>query len=155
MTEQNNSNYIFFLKTSKELNGVYFHLSEFLKPFNIVLLPVSMQDLQTIDRHKKHQIIIFRNDLSSSKCFNELRKSYLDFSMSRGHVTIFDISSFSEVENASKYQKSYFYFPLPLDLRQVVSSIVVEYFRTKHEMHDWPGGKRSKLPAVKYESKNK
>ena len=117
MDEQTTTNYIFFLKTSSELNSIFFLCSDLFRQLNIILMPVTLSELLTIDRHHKHQVIIFRNDLVSAQLFMDARKQYLDFAMSRGHVTVYDISSFSESENASKFQslKSYFYFPLPIN----------------------------------------
>jgi hypothetical protein len=157
MSEKSSTNYIFFLKSTDELNPFYFQIADSFRQLNIVLLPISSEELKIVDRHKKHQIIIFRNDFTSAQIFSEIRKSYLDFAMSRGHVCVYDISSFSEHENSTKYQtqKSYFYFPLPIDVKQFVMRVAIEYFRTKREIEDWPGGRRSKLPVTtKYENKN-
>ena len=150
MGEKSIINYIFYLKSTEQLGGVFFQMAEQFSQLNIVLLPVTVAELKNIDRHKRHQIIIFRDNLLSAQNFLEIKKSYLDFSMSRGHVAVYDLSSFSEIENASKYQskKSYFYFPLPIDLKQVVMSITIDYFKTKNEIEEWPGGKRSKIPET-------
>lgn len=149
MEEKTTSHYIFFLKTSENLNPIFFLMSDLFKQLNIVLMPVTATELKKIDRHRKHQIIIFRNDFGSAQIFMELRKTYLDFAMSRGHVAVYDISSFSEAENSSKYvtQKSYYYFPLPINIKQFVVKVSGEYFKNKHELEEWPGGRKSKLPA--------
>lgn len=150
MGEKSSVNYIFFLKSSEALSDVFFQLAKLFSQLNIVLLPVSSEELQKIDRHKRHQIIICRNDLLSAQVFFEIRKLYLDFAMSRGHVAVYDISSFSEIENAAKYhnKKSYFYFPLPTDLKQVVMNVTIDYFKTRNENEEWPGGRRSKIPTI-------
>lgn len=157
MMNKNLVNYIFFLKTSDELSGDFFKMAELFSKLNIVLLPISAEELLGFERHKKHQLIILRNDLASAMNFQELKKSYLDFAMSSGHITIYDITSFSEIENSAKYipKKSYFCFPLPADVKQIVMDIAVEYFRSRNEREEWPGGRRSKIPtAPEYENKN-
>ena len=162
MGEKSTVNYIFYLKSSEALTNVFFQMSELFGKLNIVLLPVSIEELQKIDRHKRHQIIVCRNDLLSATTFLEVKKLYLDFAMSRGHVAVYDLSSFSEIENAGKYQakKSYFYFPLPINLQQVVMNVAIDYFNTKNQREEWPGGRRSKIPSgpenadIKYENKN-
>jgi hypothetical protein len=162
MSEKSAINYIFFLKSSEALPSVFFQMSQLFSQLNITLLPVTLDDLQNIDRHKKHQIIICRNDLLSATAFLEIKKSYLDFAMARSHVSVYDISSFSEMENAAKFQtkKSYMYFPLPIDLKQVVMAVTIDYFNSRNEKEEWPGGRRSKIPtvpetaAIKYENKN-
>jgi hypothetical protein len=149
MDEKSIVNYIFFLKTNEALNAAFFQLANLFAQLNIVLLPVTTDELQNIDRHKKHHIIVCRNDLASAQIFNEIKTSYFDFALSRGHISLYDISSFSEIENANKYQnkKLYFYFPLPVDMNQVVMNIAIDFFKTKNEIEEWPGGKRSKIPA--------
>jgi hypothetical protein len=150
MTEKTLLNYVFFLKSGEQLGPSYFQLADLFNQLSIVLLPVTPMELQNLDRHKKHKIIVVRNDLQSAQNFAEIKKSYLDFSMSRGHATVYDISSFSEIENASKYQnkKSYIHFPLPVEMKQVVMSIALDYFNTKNDVEEWPGGRRSKIPTV-------
>lgn len=157
MSEKPSVNYIFFLKPTEALNDVFFQMAGMFSQLNIILIPVSAEELQKVDRHKRHQIIICRNDLLSAYTFLEIKKLYLDFAMSRGHVSVYDISSFSEIENATKYKnkKSYFYFPLPADMKQIVMGVALDYFKTRNEIEEWPGGRRSKIPNNAESSANK
>jgi hypothetical protein len=156
MSENTSINYIFFLKATEEIDTVFFQLANLFSRVNITLLPVTLDEMKNIDRHKKHQIIICRKDLCSAQNFIEIKKSYLDFAMSRGHVVVYDISSFSEIGNSNVFQnkKSYYYFPLPNDMKQIVMNITIDYFKTRNEMDEWPGGRRSKIPTSTYENKN-
>ncbi len=156
MNEENTTtiNYIFYLQTKIELDNNYYLLAEVLGKINISLLPISADDLKNIDRNKKHYLISIRNDLSSAYSFNEMRKSFLDSSMAAGKMSLFDISSFSEIDTATKYQKKnvYRYFQLPQNLKQVAMTIAVDFFRDRNMMAEWPGGKRAKLPSMNNES---
>lgn len=147
-------NYIFYLQTKSELDNNYYLLAEVLGKINISLLPILAEDLKNIDRHKKHYLISIRNDLSSAFAFNQMRQSFLDSVMAAGKMSLFDISSFSEIENATKYQNKnvYRYFQLPQNLKQVAMTVAVDYFRDRNMTAEWPGGKRAKLPSMNNES---
>lgn len=147
-------NYIFYLQTKNELDNNYYLLAEILSKLNISLLPISADDLKNIDRNKKCYLVSIRNDISSAFVFNEMRKSFLDSAMAAGKISLFDISSFSEIETAAKYQSKniYRYFQLPQNLKQVAMTVAVDFFRDRNTQAEWPGGKRAKLPSMTNES---
>ncbi|MBC7539286.1 MAG: hypothetical protein H7281_10725 [Bacteriovorax sp.] len=147
-------NYIFYLQTKNELDNSYHILAEVLSKINISLLPISADDLKVIDRNKKHHLISIRNDFSSAFNFNQMRKSFLDTAMAAGKIALFDISSFSEIENAAKFQNKnmYRYFQLPQNLKQVAMTVAVDYFRDRNSQVEWPGGRRAKLPSMTNET---
>jgi hypothetical protein len=152
MNEENTPviNYIFYLQTKNELDNSYYLLADVLSKINITLLPISADDLKVIDRNKKHYLISIRNDFSSAFNFNHMRKSFLDLAMASGKIALFDISSFSEIETAAKYQNKnvYRYFQLPQNLKQVAMTVAVDYFRDRTTQAEWPGGRRAKLPSM-------
>lgn len=156
MNEENTTpiNYIFYLQTKVELEHNYHSLAEVLAKINISLLPISADDLKNLDRNKKIHLISIRSDLSQAMNFNEIRKSFLDSAMAAGKIVLFDVSSFSEIENAAKFQNKnmYRYFQLPQNLVQVAMSVAVEYFRDRNTQAEWPGGRRAKLPSMSTES---
>lgn len=147
-------NYIFYLQHKDELDNSFYVLADVLSKINISLLPVLPEDLKVIDKTKKHHIISMRNDFASAMSFNNVRKSFLDSAMAGGRVAVFDISSFSEIENAQKLQlkNMYRYFQLPQNLKQVAMTVAVDYFRDRNAVAEWPGGKRAKLPSMTNES---
>lgn len=147
-------NYIFYLQTKSELDNNFYLLAEILSKINISLLPISADDLKDVDRNKKHHLIFIRNDFSSAFAFNQMRKSFLDTAMAAGKISLFDISSFSEIETAAKYQNKniYRYLQLPQNLKQVAMTVAVDFFRDRNTIAEWPGGKRAKLPSMNNES---
>lgn len=147
-------NYIFYLQHKDELDNIFYVMADVLSKINISLLPISPEDLKVIDKSKKHHIISLRNDFASAMSFNNVRKSFLDSAMAGGRVAVFDISSFSEIENAQKLQlkNMYRYFQLPQNLKQVAMTVAVDYFRDRNAVAEWPGGKRAKLPSMTNES---
>ena len=154
MSENSNTaiNYIFYLQTKPELDQTYYALAEILGQISISLLPIEMHDLQGIEKSKKHHIIILRNDFASAHAFKEIRKNYLDSAMASGKVMVYDVSSFSGIENAVKFEQKnvYRYFQLPLNVKQVAMTVAMEFYKDRNAapLVEWPGGKRSKLPSM-------
>ena len=158
MNENNNSsiNYIFYLQTKAELDNTYYVLAEVLGKINISLLPIQEQDLKDIDKSKKQHVIVVRNDFSSAFAFNNIRKNFLEASMNSGKLVVYDVSSFSEIENAAKFESKnvYRYFQLPLNVKQIAMTVAVEYYKDWNAAPaaEWPGGRRAKLPSMTNEN---
>lgn len=154
MSENNTTtiNYLFYLQTKPELEHTYYVLAEVLSKINISLLPIESHDLQGIERNRKCHVIVVRSDFTSAFAFKDIRKNYLDSAMASGKVMVYDISSFSEIENAMKFEQKnvYRYFQLPLNIKQVAMTIAVEFFKDRNAAPavEWPGGKRAKLPSM-------
>ena len=154
MSENNNPtiNYIFYLQTKIELEHSYYLLAEVLAKINITLLPIESHDLKELDKNKKHHVIVMRNDFNSAQDIQSICKSFLNSFMATNKIMIYDISSFSEIENATKLdlKNVYRYFQLPLNVKQVAMTIAVEFYkdRNKTPLAEWPGGRRSKLPSM-------
>lgn len=143
-------NYIFYLQTKDELDSNYFALSEIFGKLNISLLPILVNELKSLDKTSKNHLIVLRNDLTSSFIFNDVRKTFLDMAMMSGRINLYDISSFSEIENAVKLENKevYRFIPLPANFKQVAMIVAVDYFRDRNKQDEWPGGRRAKLPTM-------
>ena len=152
MSENNTPviNYLFYLQTKPELDNTYYVLADVLGKINITLLPIEADGLRDIDKNRKQHVIVVRNDFSSAFVFNNLRKSFLDSSMASGKLMVYDISSFSEIENAQKFENKnvYRYFQLPLNIKQIAMTVAVEFYKERNAPVEWPGGRRAKLPSM-------
>lgn len=151
--KENNSpiiNYIFYLQTREELDRTFYLLAEVLGKINISLLPIESHELKKLEKSKKNHLIVLRNDFSSAFAFNDLKKEFLDSSMASNKVMVYDVSSFSEIENAVKLENKnvYRYFQLPLNVNQIAMTIAVEFFKDRNTQVEWPGGRRAKLPSM-------
>ncbi|NOT77459.1 MAG: hypothetical protein HOP07_00490 [Bacteriovoracaceae bacterium] len=151
--KENNSpiiNYIFYLQTKEELDRTFYLLAEVLRKINISLLPIESHELKNLDKSKKNHLIVLRNDFSSAFAFNDLKKEFLDSSMASNKVMVYDVSSFSEIENAVKLENKnvYRFFQLPLNVNQIAMTIAVEFFKDRNTQVEWPGGRRAKLPSM-------
>lgn len=143
-------NYIFYLQTKSELDNTYMALSEILNKLNITLLPITPEELNSLDKASKNHLIYIRNDLTSGLLFNQLRRSFFDVAMLSGRVFLHDLSSFSEIDNSQKYinKEAYRFIALPANLKQIAMNIAVDYFRDRNKRDEWPGGRRAKLPSM-------
>lgn len=147
-------NYIFYLQTKNEVDDIFITFSEMLSKLNIALIPIIPDDLKVLDKNIKNHLIVVRNDLSSCMLFNQLRKSFIEGAMLSGRVSLYDVSSFSEIENASKYssKESYRFLPLPANLKQLSMVVAIDFFKEKNKRLEWPGGRRAKLPSMNTEN---
>jgi hypothetical protein len=143
-------NYIFYLQTKPELDNTFILLSEIMNKLNISLLPITADELKTLDKNSKNHIIFVRNEISSGLLFNQLRKTFFDMALLTGKVFLYDVSSFSELDNAQKLQNKevYRYVPLPANLKQVAMTIAIDFFKDRNKQEEWPGGRRAKLPSM-------
>jgi len=146
-------NYIFYLHTKVELDTTFYSLAEVLRKINVTLIPIEPTELKKLDKISKNHLIVIRSDFNSAFSFNELRKEFIDSSMAQNKLMVYDVSSFSEIENAVKLENKnvYRYFQLPLNLKQIAMTIAVEFFKDKNNQSkhiDWPGGRRAKLPTM-------
>lgn len=151
MSENNvGINYIFYLQTKDELENVFFQLSEIFSKLNISLLPIRMEELSALDKNVKNHLIVLRNDLSSSFHLKNVRKTFLDMALIAGRISLYDLSSFSEIEIAQKLvgKETYRYISLPANIKQVAMTVAVDYFKERNKKDEWPGGKRAKLPNM-------
>ena len=150
MEKTNTINFIFYLQTKTELDNTFLNLSDILSKLSISLLPIRVEELNSLDKTHKNHLVILRNDLNSGFLFNDLRKKFLDMAMLSGRIAIYDISSFSEIENQQKLEGKdvYRFIPLPADMKNVAMKIAVDYFKEKNNRDEWPGGKRAKLPSM-------
>lgn len=147
-------NYIFYLQTKNEVDDIFITFSEMFSKLNIALIPVIPDDLKVLDKNIKNHLIVVRNDLSSCMLFNQLRKSFLEGGMLSGRVALYDVSSFSEIENAQKFltKEVYRFMPLPANVKQLAMIVAVDFFREKNKRLEWPGGRRAKLPSMNSEN---
>lgn len=152
-----NLNVIYFWKTTKNISNVYMKLATILLEFNITLVPLETNELSLLKKNKRVHLMILRNDILSASKFNDLRINYIESSMASGKIMVYDVSSFSLIENAASKSKkiSYKIFKLPLELSSLGAQVAVEFFKEKSQETDFfINGNRSKLPLSGMRTKN-
>ncbi len=146
--DQNQSlNYMLYLQCEAELDHVFFNLSSILNQLNITLIPIKLEDCKQLDRSKRYHAVMIRRKFSDAVKAIEWKKEFLDIAMLRGQIVLNDVSSFSELGIHSTLEKKnvYFYRQLPIETKQLAMDLIVDFYKDKNAVAEWPGGKRAKL----------
>lgn len=148
--DKQSENYIFYLQSGSRPDQLYFSLAELLSKISITLIPVQNEDLPNLSKNKKIHLIVARNDLKSAINFKNLRQKYLDTAMASRRFMIYDMSSFSEIGNATSLysKKTYSYFALPFNLKHVCATIAVSYYSDRNENITRADAHKTKLPSL-------
>ena len=64
MEKTNTINFIFYLQTKTELDNTFLNLSDILSKLSISLLPIRVEELNSLDKTHKNHLVILRNDLN-------------------------------------------------------------------------------------------
>lgn len=152
LKQNTNVNRIFFWQQTKHLPCYFDTLAKMLSQLNIELYPVNLEDLMHSKQSKKVHLMVLRNDLSSAREFNELRRNYIESSMASGRVMIYDVSSFSKLENTTSRSKkiSYKFFELPIKVETLGVMIASEFYNDKNaEEENNQKDSWTKLPSLR------
>lgn len=141
--------FIFYLKNDKQISEEYLYLSDMFKNYGISLVPVTLKELREIKHNNREYIISISSSLTKYGNFLRARKSFLDHMVLAKKFCLYDISSFAMANISAKgfRNKSYHYFQLPLEVKEVVKSIALSIYEDRRTKLTWPGGVRSKLPS--------
>lgn len=149
--EERKIDYIFYLQTKSDLGRAFYQMAETFSDLGVTLLPISFDQLRNLEKNKKIHLVVLRNDFASATLFQEVHRNFLNTLILTGKVTLYDLSSFSELSDQGKIYKkeNYKYFQLPLDVEQTTLTISESLFRENNEeVETWPGGRRAKLPTM-------
>lgn len=150
-------NIIYFWQTTERISNFYLRLSEILIEFNITLVPLETKELELLAKKKRLHLLILRNDMTSANKFRDLKRNYIESSLASGRIMVYDVSSFSLIENTTAKSKkiSYKIFELPLELSSLGAQVAVEFYKEKNKESDLLyNGHWSKLPLLGTKTKN-
>ena len=145
-----NQDYIFFLKLKPQLPLCYYHFANIFAQFNITLIPVGREELNSLKASERQYVMTVVDDLKSLAANLKLRKQFLDFALYNKRFSLFELSSFAPNPLAAKLQriKVYHHFRLPLSIVRAAKEIVLNYYIDKKDRKLWPGGKRVRPPQL-------
>lgn len=154
MNEESNSTqpFIFYLTLGEGLPKEYYHFSHFLKEMGFMLIPVKMDQIQSlISLSEQDQVIILCSVNTSIEYKNyhlKVRK-YLKHILKSKRLTFMHLSSFDKVNDQKLFhnQKNYFFLKFPLNAKSLSEKISRYYHLKKDQRAMWPGGKRGQAPA--------
>lgn len=142
--------FIFYLTLEENLSKSFYTFDRFFKELGYMLVPVRMDQLQTlVASAEQDQIIVISSvtDAKEYKLYNEKIRNFLKYVLKSKRLTFMHLSSFSKLNDQRVYarQKNYYFLRYPLDAKSLCSKIA-RYYILKKEQHTlWPGGKRSSL----------
>lgn len=144
--------FIFYLTLDDALPREYYHFSHYLKELGFILIPVKMDQIQSlISLSEQDQVIILCSVNSSLefKNYNLKVRKYLKHILKSKRLTFMHLSCFDKVNDQKLYHasKNYFFIRFPVNAKKLSEKIARFYDIKKEQRAMWPGGKRSRVPA--------
>ncbi|HXH73800.1 MAG TPA: hypothetical protein VNJ08_02475 [Bacteriovoracaceae bacterium] len=147
------SPFIFYLSLEDRLPHTYFVFDRVLKDLGLILVPVKIDQLQTLaaSTEQTHLIVITSTtNVKEYKLYNDKVRKVLKFLLKSKRLTFMHLSSFSKLNDIKKYTmtRNYFFLKYPLD-SSLLAAKIARYHDLKTEQKTrWPGGKRSSPGAM-------
>ena len=150
MEEFKAEQYILYIQWQDKLDSSFIRFAAEFKRFNINLIPVKPGELDYFLEKRQVPVIMMTSTLAEYQKFRSLRKKYIDFFVKSKKIKLFHLNSFSIVQDfvSSTYRRSYVHVPLPIQFSKATLLVLSHYLDELEGDNKWPGGKRSKLPAL-------
>ncbi len=148
MQNESSSPFIFYLTLEDALPKAYYAFDKHLKNLGFILVPVKIDQLQTIiSASEQEQVVVLCSvtDSREFKIYNEKVRKFLKFILKSKRLTFMHLSSFSKINDQRMFalQKNYYFIRYPLNAKDL-SFKIAKYHTLKTEQRTvWPGGKRS------------
>jgi hypothetical protein len=153
MEKKINSPFIFYLTLEENLPKTFYVFHRVLKDLGFMLLPVRIDQLQTLTASSDQTQLIVITSITDSrelKIYNEKIRGLLKYILKSKRLTFMHLSSFSKINDFRLFSlhKNYYFLKYPLDAR-ILSARIARYYDLKLENNvRWPGGKRAGLGAI-------
>lgn len=148
-----NTPIIFYLTLEENLSKTFYVFDRTFKDLGFILVPVRIDQLQTIVASTDQTQIIVISSVTDSremKLYNEKVRGLLKYVLKSKRLTFMHLSSFSKLNDFKLYalKKNYYFMKYPLNAR-VLSAKIARYHDLKSETNvRWPGGKRAGLGVI-------
>lgn len=144
------SPFIFYLSLDDQLSKSFYHFDQLFKEHGYILVPVKMDQLQTLAASSEQNQLIVLSSVTNSyeyKIFNEKVRGLLKYVLKSKRLNFLQLSSFSKLNDSRMFslQKNYYFMKYPLDGRRLVDRIVNFHIEKNEQRTMWPGGKRSSV----------
>jgi hypothetical protein len=146
----NDIHYIFYLQLAKKLPKYFFTLSDLFAEWDIKLIPITPKQLTEVAKHEKKFVLTLVREADSHKLFCRLFRDYFNLSIKTGRTTLVHLSSYSksEFKGLKSNRAKYMFFPLPVNMLEVVAQVAYQYYKNGIEEKRWPGGRKGHLPPA-------
>ncbi len=154
MKPSENTSFIFYLTLGESLPSAFYTFNKHLKELGHMLVPIRIDQLQSIlSASEQSQIIVISSvsDSREMKLYNEKVRSLLKYVLKSKRLTFMLLSSFSRLSDSKVYykQKNYYFMKYPIDAG-LLSEKISRYYELKSEQNilRWPGGRRAGVGAI-------
>ncbi len=150
MDELRSEQYILYIQWQEKLDSAFIRFAAEFKRFNINLIPVKPQELDYFLEKRQVPVIMLTSTLAEYQKFRSLRKQYFDYYVKNKKIKLFHLNSFMMVQDfvSSTFRRAYIHVPLPIQFSKATLLVLSHYLEEVEGDNKWPGGKRSKLPAL-------
>ena len=141
-------NFVFYLQFGSKVDGSFIKLSENLKKFGVILVPIEGTEIANVLTGPKQTLVILIDNISKARKFNKLRDFCLDKIIANNSMDIFLCSSFGTPPRWGHFQRNYRLqvVNLPVKYLDVADKITRFYFDRLLGKRLWPGRRRGYLP---------
>lgn len=140
--KEEKSDWIFYLKLSRNLPEYYFDLDSEFKAMGLTLIPISISELISITKGEgKFNVFTGVRNFDDAQYYTKRVEKMFGMLMRSRRMSLFMTSSFSFINQNYKYGKTgmYHFFPLPQSLKSICGIIASEVDKSSSQDHRWPG----------------
>ena len=142
--------FIFFLTLEDQLPKNYYIFDRYLKDLGFILVPVKIDQLQSLVSASDQEQVIVLCSVSDSReyrIYNEKVRGFLKFILKYKRITFMHMSSFSKLNDQRLFalQKNYYFFKFPFSAKDLSFKISRYHALKKDQRTIWPGGRRATL----------
>jgi hypothetical protein len=144
--------FIFFLTLEDQLPKNYYIFDRYLKDLGFILVPVKIDQLQSLVSASDQEQVIVLCSVSDSReyrIYNEKVRGFLKFILKSKRITFMHMSSFSKLNDQRLFalQKNYYFFKFPFSAKDLSFKISRYHALKKDQRTIWPGGRRATLSS--------
>lgn len=142
--------YLFYLQIGATLPEFYFQLGQILKAWGVHLIPLKLKDFKGLDQSERSDIVCFVPDMGSYREILKFKNEYLNYYLNLKQVRLYEVSSFSPSDSYQRHFRTghYVHFSMPIAIESIAQKVVEDLRQVVEQNKEWPGGRRSTIPAV-------
>ena len=147
MEKNDQQQWIFYLKLSKDLPEEYLKLAQEFRKTNKTLVPITLKTLlEHAKKNNSMHVLFLVRSISEFNYFNHKVKKVLKYLMIGRRVHLYIGSSFSSVNDSTIMRRDFYYFSkLPVSVSKFCNAVSIEVDRKETTILKWPGGIRPRL----------
>lgn len=140
--------FFFFVTLGDKLPTAFFKMDQHLKAQGIILVPIAVDQLQTLvsSGAQNHYIVLTSvTSFVEFRLYNEKVRHLLKYVLRKTNLSLFIMSSFQKLNDTNQYRmsKNFFFLKYPLNSK-LLSEKLARYVELKSEkIAIWPGGRRA------------